>query len=113
MKDKLWTGLVVVLVVALCIVLILVIVKAASKGGYASQRIERDQSEGTEYLTEHGDRAYLYTVKHDGHLFIVPGYYKQSFCLHHPDCPCKEKDNVEVDRVVAEGMQLRERHQHK
>ena len=34
------------------------------------------------------------TVKHDEHLFVIGGSGPE-FCVHHPDCPCGRKAEVE------------------
>ena len=34
------------------------------------------------------ESIWLSTVKHDGHWFVCKG---ENCCLHHPDCPCRDR----------------------
>lgn len=37
--------------------------------------------------TKYAGGYFLYTVRHDGHLFVVRG---ANAVIHHPGCPCLE-----------------------
>ena len=34
----------------------------------------------------------LVTIRHDGHLFIICERFDKGGIIHHPDCPCKNKE---------------------
>lgn len=51
------------------------------------QEMERGRNSGIKSETRYGD-GMLYTIEHDGHMFVVEGRYGKGAMLHHPDCQC-------------------------
>jgi hypothetical protein len=41
------------------------------------------------YTNQHGNGGYVYTVKHDNHLWVVNS--NGGGLQHHPDCTCNKK----------------------
>lgn len=58
--------------------------------------------------TEYRPGEFIRTIRHDGHLFVVVGDYREGV-LHHPGCPCLSGTNTPApwrDDYNAQGGQM-------